>query len=233
MAIDLQKYRVDFSGLAAIDQSAEAIEWSLDQFKDKPVYLKVLKAFSDEIAELYQAAVGLARARTIADGVGVYLDGLGRIVGQKRETTPADLPDSFFYWDDDLSGGESIAVSGDTSAHFMDSHTQFVTGATVNAAAAPTDNDFRDQIIRRVYQNNNKHSSVTEIQAAVKDVLGIDILIEQTGKRTIKLYVPTGTPSWVKYYLTAKSFTAEEKGYNRWYFPFPAGIIIDSTIGEY
>lgn len=65
------------------------------------------------------------------------------------------------------------------------------------------------------------------------NVLGIDIKIEQLGARNIKLWVPSGTPEWMKYLLTGKSFDVTTGGYNRWYFPFPAGIVIDSTIGEY
>jgi hypothetical protein len=334
--IDYNKYRVDFAGLINRDQQGNASDWSLDQLRDKSVYDQVLQAFVNEANEFYRAICELGNARTIIGGTGVWLDGLGRIVGQPRENTPVDLPDTFFYWDGyatsvaftNPADGNSITIEGvtytfkntlavaghvkresavdDTIAHlvkaingtgtagtdyytgttacpttkcvynttsnrlvliatqnidisetgssatldtntsndgtnfnyaprFMDSANQWVTGGDVNAGSAPTDGDFRDQIVRRVYQNHNKFSSIPELQAAIQDVLGIHVMIEQTGCRKIKLLVPAGTPSWVKYYLTGKTFAYDSAGhtFNRWWFPFPAGVQIDATIGEY
>jgi hypothetical protein len=208
------------------------LEWSLDQFRDKSVYQQVLAAFSAEVNEFYLAICNLAQARTVIGGTGVWLDGIGKIVGQPRDPTPVDLPDTFFYWDD----SEARRPTGMTdSVHYLDASTQWVTDATVNAGAEPTDADYRDQIIRRVYQNTNKHSSIPELQAAIKEVLGIDVFFEQVGVRKIKVWVPTGTPSWVKYYVTGKSFGYDDAGhtFNRWYFQYPAGVIIDATTGEY
>jgi len=232
MPIDITKYTVDFSDLIERDQTGNALDWSLNQLKDKTIYAQVIQAFAAEANEFYAAVCELGKARTIIGGTGVWLDGLGRIVGQPRENTPVDLPDTFFYWDD----SEARRPTGFTdSVHYMDSSDQWVTGAEVNAGKEPTDADYRDQIVRRVYQNHNKFSSVAEIQAAVSDVLGIAVKIEQIGKRKIKLWVPTGTPSWVKYYLTGKTFAYDSAGhtFNRWWFPFPAGVQIDATIGEY
>ena len=231
--IDYNKYRVDFAGLINRDQQGNASDWSLDQLRDKSVYAQVLQAFASEANEFYKAICELGNARTIIGGTGVWLDGLGRIVGQPRENTPTDLPDTFFYWDDD-TGNRPSGLTDDTP-HYMDYSAQWVTGGDVNAGSAPTDGDFRDQIVRRVHQNNNKFSSVPELQAAIQDVLGIHVMIEQTGCRKIKLLVPAGTPSWVKYYLTGKTFAYDSAGhtFNRWWFPFPAGVQIDATIGAY
>ena len=224
MSANLQQYEVDFSSFLNRDQAGNALLWSLDQFRDKKVYKQVLQAFVSEANELYEAICQLANTRTIAKGYGVWLDGIGRIVGQPREVTPADLPDSFFYWDDSGSGTRPVDVTG--SAHYMDDHNQWLNGASVNANSAPTDNDFRDEIIRRIYQNMNQFSSIPEIESAISEVLGINVTIEQTGVRTIKVHVPSGTPDWIIYYITGKSFDTTTGTYNRWWFPYPACISV-------
>ena len=225
MSVDISKYHVDFTKWLDRDQSGNAIASSLDQFRDKHVYGQVLQAFIDEANEAYKAIVELGKTRNIAFASGVWLDGIGRIVGQHRETTPSDLPENWWYMDSD---------SGSTPASaFMDDHVSWVSGATISIGGAPTDNDYRDQIVRRIFQNINKDSSIPEITNAIKDVLGVDVKIEQTATKTIKFYVPAGTPEWIKYSLTARSFVYSDKGYNRWYFPFPAGISVDTVVGVY
>lgn len=220
MAIDITKYEVSFAELIDRDQVGNALSWQLDQFKGKDVIEKVLTAFAEEANELYVALAQLAETRTIAKAEGVWLDGLGRIVGQGKEAIPSDKPNVFFIWDSDT--------------YKMDNSLQWVTGVPDSGSYdVPTDADFRAQIVRRIFQNMNRSSSIPEIKAAVLAVLGIDVKIEQLGARHIKLWVPTGTPSWMKYILTGKAFNAATGGYNRWYFPFPAGVKIDSTIGEY
>ena len=229
MSANLQKYQVDFSSFLNRDQNGNALAWSLDQFRDKPVYQQVLQAFVSEANELYEAICHLANSRTIFYGTGVWLDGIGRIVGQTREVTPVDLPDSFFYWDDSVSGTRPPGVTG--SAHFFDDHNQWLNGASVNANSVPTDNDFRDEIIRRIYQNMNQFSSVSEIEAAISEVLGISVRVAQTGVRSIRIDVPSGTPDWIIYYITGKSFDTTIGTYNRWWFPYPACISV--TTGVY
>lgn len=177
MSIDLTPYQVDYSDLLTRDQSGNAVLWSLDQFRDKPVYVGVLRAFVDEVNELFVALAELAEIRNIAYADGYWLDGLGKIVGQKREN--------------------------------------------VNDAA-PTDDDYREQIIRRVYQNVNKYSSIPELIAVMKVILGIDVRITQEGVRSIKVWVPTGTPAWKVDYITSKSFDTTTGTYNKWFLPFPA-----------
>lgn len=220
MAIDPTLYNVDFSTLRERDQAGQAVAWSLDQFKTKPNYLSILGAFVDEVNELYKALADLGKERTIAGSSGVWLDGLGNIVGQAKENVPSDGPNVFFFWDNDT--------------YMMDNSLQWVTGVPESGSySVPTDADYQAQIVRRIFQNMNLYSSIPEIKACVLAILGIDVKIEQLGARNIKLWVPTGTPSWKKYILTAKSFDVTTGGYNRWYLPFPASIVIDATIGEY
>ena len=231
--LDIAPYQVNFSQFANRDQQGNALAWSLGQFRDKPVYRQILAAFVAEANELYAALCQLAQARTIAGATGVWLDGIGRIVGQPRENTPVDLPDNFFYFDDDVVGGYSLAVPTDTSAHFMEDHMAWVTGALVNANNAPTDDDYRDEIIRRIFQNCNQNSSVSDVQNAVNGVLGVRALIAQDGPRAITVNVPDGTPSWMVYYLTGKSFGLSSGAtYNRWWMPYPA-CVESVTTGTY
>lgn len=220
MAIDPTLYNVDFTDLSDRDQVENALSWQLDQFKGKDVIEQVLTAFSEEVNELYVALATMGKARTISGASGVWLDGLGAIVGQAKESVPTDGPNVFFIWDD--------------TTNMMDNSLQWVTGVPESGSySVPTDADYQLQIVRRIFQNMNLYSSIPEIKACVLAVIGIDVKVEQLGARNIKLWVPTGTPAWMKYLLTAKSFDVATGGYNRWYFPFPASIIIDATIGEY
>ena len=100
-----------------------------------------------------------------------------------------------------------------------------------SAGVAPTDDDYRDEIIRRTFQNTNQYSSVPEIISAIQVVLGITVHVEQTGVRTIRIDVPTGTPSWKVTYITSRSFDTTTGTYNKWYFPFPACCNV--TTGTY
>lgn len=220
MAIDPTLYHVDFTPILDRDQTGNALSWQLDQFKGKDVIEQVLTAFAEEVNELYRALAELGKQRTIGGANGVWLEGIGAIVGQAKESVPTDSPNVFFFWDSDT--------------YMMDNSLQWVTGVPESGAySVPTDADYQDQIVRRIFQNMNLYSSIPEIKTAVFAVLGIDVKIEQLGARNIKLWVPTGTPAWMKYLLTGKSFDTTTGGYNRWYFPFPAAVVIDSTIGEY
>jgi len=222
---------VDFSAFLNRDQQGNALAWSLDQFRNKPIYQQVLAAFVTEANQLYVALVQLAQARTITGGTGVWLDGLGRIVGQDRVNVPANLPDSWFYWDD--STAQRPSGLSDSTPHYMDSSNEWITGAIDGSTITPTDNDFRNEIIRRIFQNINQSSSFTEILNAIEDTLGIQVRIVQTGVRSIQINVPTGTPDYITYFLTGKDFgiTDGSGTYNHWWFPYPACITV--TTGTY
>ena len=221
--LDLTPYQVDFSVWLKRDQQGNALAWSLDQFRDKPIYQQVLAAFVSEANELYMAVVKLAQARTIAGASGVWLDGIGRIVGQGREAMPVNMADNFFYWDDADDGtGHSLAVPTDTTPHFMDDHMEYVTGGEVSSGVA-SDNDFQDEIIRRVFQNMNRDSSAADIVAMIQATLGIKAQVwRPPGVNQVAIRVPVGTPDWMVYFISGRSGVVGTSPSNRWYLPFAA-----------
>jgi hypothetical protein len=230
---------VDFSAFLNRDQQGNALAWSLGQFRDIPllpgqkqsVYQQVLQAFTAEVNQLYVALCQLAQARTITGGSGVWLDGIGRIVGQDRDNVPTNIPDAWFYWDDDV--GNRPPGLTDSTPHYMDASKQWVTGAIDGTTSTPTDNDYRNEIVRRIFQNINQNSSISEIQNDIQDTLGINVRIVQNGVRSIQILYPAGTPDYLTYFLTGKDFgIADGSGtYNHWWYPFPACITV--TTGTY
>jgi hypothetical protein len=270
MAYQVKDYKVDFSLLTDRDQLGNALLWSLEQFREiagrntaryntdtstekESVYQQVLQAFVAEANELYAAVTDLGKRRTVAYADGVWLEGIGRIVGQPKETVPNAVPDGFFYWDDDgtretwyYNPPPSGQLSGKTNTgdpHYLDTFNNWVSFAGDEAvtSGAPDDGAYRQQIIRRIYQNANRNSSYAEIRSVAMDLLGLsDLWISYTDGsaatplaiRTIKFWVPDNTPTWKKDFLVGKSYgIIDGKPWNKWYLPLPSCVQVDSTVG--
>lgn len=258
MAYQLKDYKVDFSTLTDRDQLGNAMLWSLEQFRElagrnttryqtdqetekTPVYQQVLQAFVAEANELYVAITDLAKRRSVAYADGVWLDGIGRIVGQPRETVPEVVPDQFFYWDD--YGGSAETGAHPTDPHYFDTFNNWVSFAGDEAVTtgAPDDGAYRKQIIRRIYQNANRNSSYAEVRSVAMDLLDLpDLWISYTDGyggadlaiRTIKFWVPDNTPTWKKDFLVGKSYgIIDGKPWNKWYLPLPACVQVDPVVG--
>jgi hypothetical protein len=258
MAYQIKDYKVDFSTLTDRDQLGNALLWSLEQFRElagrntsryntdtatekEPVYQQILQAFVAEANELYTAITELGKRRTVAYADGVWLEGIGRIVGQPKETVPNAVPDQFFYWDD--YGGSTETGAHPDDPHYFDTFNNWVSFAGDEAvvSGAPDDGTYRQQIIRRIYQNANRNSSYAEVRSVAMDLLGLsDLWISYTDGaaetpldiRTIKFWVPDNTPTWKKDFLVGKSYgIIDGKPWNKWYLPLPACVQVDSTVG--
>lgn len=214
------QYKVDFTELASYPQLANSLSYSLDQFKNKRIYEAVLSAFIAEVNEAYLAVIEAMRRRCFIDASGQWLDTIGVIVGQPKESIPVGAEPFFHTWDtDDLD---------------FDVGLQWISGQPdVSGYTTPTDADYQDQILKRIIANTMRYGSVPELEDAFFRVTGIVVKIEELGEAKIKLYVPVGTTTSQKVMLTTRFFTTTDGTYNKWSFPYPETTEIDATIGEY
>lgn len=138
----------------------------LSQFHKSPVLKLLLGAFTDEIQELLDAIVDLMEQRTLAKAKGPQLDAIGRIVGRNRRIFNYDEE----YW----FAPESEDVQPDNGHWWTHPYPKAV-------EQTMDDVTFRKWIGMKIIENHNKFSSHPEIVDAIKDGLGEQIGIEQTG----------------------------------------------------
>lgn len=211
------KYQVDFSGLR-INFRALAESRLLAQFKNKPNILAFVYAWADEWQQLYDSIIDLLEERSLYSANGYYLEALGRIVGQIRENLQIDfIGDRFFTPDHDGLGADSGLA--------------YVTGGRGGTQIIPIhDNEYRNEILGRIMSNNNKYSSVPEIQAAIKEAIGINISfrpVEDEPMCVDIVYHGTLTPFQRGFLILTHSFEFAEDMY---FVAYPATLKIRNII---
>jgi hypothetical protein len=77
MAIDLVENTDHFSS---------AVGRLLQQYRDKPVFEKILRVISNQLQQVETMFLGIKAGYRLADAVGEQLNVLGRVVGQPRES---------------------------------------------------------------------------------------------------------------------------------------------------
>jgi hypothetical protein len=205
--IDLSAYAMDFRELAQ--------RRLLDQFKGKPVLSAVLNAFADEAQEAYDAMLAMVRFRSLYEANGLNLDALGRIVGQRREVVVNDTLIYFQPDTDGLSADQGIA---------------WVPGAPTTGTQPPTEGQYQMQIFGRIKANHNKFSSIPELQAAIKQALGVDVsFVKGSDPMTIAVAVaPDASSRDVISRLTESRDT--ERVTERFFMGYPATISIATVM---
>lgn len=196
------------------DTMARMISRTLLQFRQSPVFLDVLYAFSLEIQRLIDAAKDVQEKRTAYSAGTAQLDAIGRIVGQFRNVPGYDLINYFT---------PDIPEVGDP-----DSAIAWVETAPLSDLLEVDNTTFSTFLEQRIAYNQTKYGSIPEIQAAAKTALDLDISIVIVGPSTIKLVVEDAATAEQILFL---QFFADTKTADQVTFlPIPAGTKISQIV---
>lgn len=173
MAESLDKLKLDFSSVRK-DLVAAGLDRMLAQYKNSPLFNKLVAVWLKQCQQLYDAIVDLQEYRTIYRAQGSNLEALGRIVGAKRV--------DFNYNDDYYFTPDKAGVTPDNGYSWC-----------VNAPMAgwSTQNDdlFRNSIWRKALSNFVKFGSVPEIQEIVSAYMNEPVGFETSNPFTGTLVV--------------------------------------------
>lgn len=173
MAESLDKLKLDFSSVRK-DLVAAGLDRMLAQYKNSPLFNKLVAVWLKQCQQLYDAIVDLQEYRTIYRAQGSNLEALGRIVGAKRV--------DFNYNDDYYFTPDKAGVTPDNGYSWC-----------VNAPMAgwSTQNDdlFRNSIWRKALSNFVKFGSVPEIQEIVSAYMDEPVGFETSNPFTGTLVV--------------------------------------------
>jgi hypothetical protein len=169
-----------FTGINFPDRDAvtRMVSRTLLQFRESPVFLDVVDAFSLELQRLLDMLTDVQKKRTAFSAGTAQLDAIGRIVGQPRAVSGySPLP--YFAPDIPEVGDPDIGLVWVETAPLSE--------------VLDVDNPTLLSFIEARTQSNKSIGSVPEIQAAAKTVLGLDISIIIVNLMTVKIVVPDTT----------------------------------------
>lgn len=178
----------------------------------RPVLCAFLAALSEEVQEAYDSTLEVLRARTLARAVGVNLDVLGDIVGQRRLLeNAADI--AYFQWD--------------TAQRGWDQGTWWAPGAPLAGDLPATDSQYRRLIIAKIFRNHVRYGSVPELVVFIKLLFDLDVSIRTVGPMEIDIIVPSrATASQI---LSIQEVADDQEVDRRYFLPLPATCRINQV----
>lgn len=213
-------FRVDMSSYYGRDLVAEGLSRSLPMMRGKPVYEAVLSSYLAEVQEVYDAAVALMQARTVFSADGVWLEGVARIVGARK--MPIDTGAAYPFMRGFVKGAELDFIEKTGSLDLAKSNfaLAWVKNALLSETRSPSDSEFRQQVLARVYSNANRTSSPFYIAEVIHTIFGIRAKVETVGPMSTKIWVPEDAPTVYDYSI---GYSFEDARYGRrWMLPIPA-----------
>lgn len=156
---------------------------ALRQFVSSPVFQQILVALAVEVQTVLDAIKDLLSGRTLSNAEGVQLDVIGRIVGQGRVIPYYTINDIDWFTPDETGFDLDTAVVWVTNGLDGSDHTM-------------SDAEYRDMIEAKIYRNQCKYGSPTEIMTYAQKALGIPISAVATVDGNIEIILPAGTPQW-------------------------------------
>ena len=173
MAESLDKLKLDFSSVRK-DLVAAGLDRMLAQYKNSPLFNKLVAVWLKQCQQLYDAIVDLQEYRTIYRAQGSNLEALGRIVGAKRV--------DFNYNDDYYFTPDKAGVTPDNGYSWC-------VNAPMAGWANQNDDLFRNSIWRKALSNFVKFGSVPEIQEIVSAYMDEPVGFETSNPFTGTLVV--------------------------------------------
>lgn len=173
MAESLDKLKLDFSSVRK-DLVAAGLDRMLAQYKNSPLFNKLVSVWLKQCQQLYDAIVDLQEYRTIYRAQGSNLEALGRIVGAKRV--------DFNYNDDYYFTPDKTGVTPDNGYAWC-------INAPMAGWATQNDDLYRNSIWRKALSNFVKFGSVPEIQEIVSAYMDEPVGFETSNPFTGTLVV--------------------------------------------
>lgn len=185
----------------------------LDVFGDACTLRQFVAVLLQEVQELYDAAVEVQKARTLYDATDSRLDGIGRIVGEDRNTWHYS-EDGYFHFDIQGEGFEQLPW--------------WCINAPLETYIPVEDSVYKLNILARIIKNHTLVASVPELIRFIKLLLNIDVSFLKFGPNTVCLVVPESIDKNSLMYLTIKvSDTRVDDSYR---MPYPATLNLCDVI---
>ena len=194
------------------DLAERAVQRTLLQFRQSPVFLDLLQAFIQEVQYLQGGINGVFDLREPANATAENLNAIGRIVGQIRTI----LDYSELEW-----------FTPDALGLTCDQAPAWVQGALTGGSYEAGDEWYRRLIEGKVFRNFCRYSSVPEIQNVIKLAFGIDVSFRVVAPMEVDIIFPASAPLWVVNLITR--FADDGYSDDVAFAPFPATLRINSV----
>lgn len=208
----VQNLELDFSQYENKSLYEQARKRVLYQYSQKPIFLKIIKAYMEEIQELYKAIIDLQKRSFIFYGKGEDLDLIGEILGQKRAYFNYDI--SFWFAPDDETA--------------PDKGSAWVKNAEQALIENMSDDMYRRYLWGKALKNHVKFASREELQRIIFEIMEIYVSFSDADKCDVDLIVPASISKTNKNYLTY--FADNNQVDQTANIPYPATMNIKNVI---
>lgn len=209
----VQNLELDFSQYENKSLYEQARKRVLYQYSQKPIFLKIIKAYMEEIQELYKAIIDLQKRSFIFYGKGEDLDLIGEILGQKRAYFNYDI--SFWF-------------SPDDDENAPDKGSAWVKNAEQAVLENMSDDMYRKYLWGKALKNHVKFASREELQRIIFEIMEIYVYFSDADKCDVDLIVPASISKTNKNYLTY--FADNNQVDQTANIPYPATMNIKNVI---
>lgn len=209
----VQNLELDFSQYENKSLYEQARKRVLYQYSQKPIFLKIIKAYMEEIQELYKAIIDLQKRSFIFYGKGEDLDLIGEILGQKRAYFNYDT--TFWFAPDDA---ETVPDEGSA----------WVKNAEQAVIENMSDDMYRRYLWGKALKNHVKFASREELQRIIFDIMEIYVSFSDADKCDVDLIVPESISKTNRNYLTY--FADNNQVDQMANIPYPATMNIKNVI---
>lgn len=209
----VQNLELDFSQYENKSLYEQARKRVLYQYSQKPIFLKIIKAYMEEIQELYKAIIDLQKRSFIFYGKGEDLDLIGEILGQKR---------AYFNYD------TSFWFAPDDAETTVDKGSAWVKNAEQAVIENMSDDMYRRYLWGKALKNHVKFASREELQRIIFEIMEIYVSFSDADKCDVDLIVPASISKTNKNYLTY--FADNNQVDQMANIPYPATMNIKNVI---
>lgn len=209
----VQNLELDFSQYENKSLYEQARKRVLYQYSQKPIFLKIIKAYMEEIQELYKAIIDLQKRSFIFYGKGEDLDLIGEILGQKR---------AYFNYD------TTFWFAPDDAETAPDKGSAWVKNAEQAVIENMSDDMYRRYLWGKALKNHVKFASREELQRIIFEIMEIYVSFSDADKCDVDLIVPESISKTNKNYLTC--FADNNQVDQAANIPYPATMNIKNVI---
>lgn len=183
----VQNLELDFSQYEDKSLYAQAKTRVLYQYASSPIYMKIIKAYMEEIQELYKAIIDLQKRSFIFYGQGQELDLIGLILGQKR---------AFFNYD------TTYWFAPDNIETCVDKGYAWCQNAEQAIVENMSDDTYRRYLWGKALKNHVKFASREELQRIIFEIMEIYVSFSDADKCDVDLIVPASISKTDRNYFT-------------------------------